>query len=312
KEKMENHTRINEFILVGFKSQPGSQLLLSVLFSAMYIVTVLGNVCMILVIRMDSNLHTPMYFFLENLSTLDICYSSVITPRAMLAFLLGRRSISYHGCASQMFFFSLFGTTEAFFLAAMAYDRFTAVCNPLLYHVIMSKRLCVLLVMGSYLSGCINCSIQTGFTFSLSFCGRREINHFFCEVAAVIHASCSDTFINELVMLAVCGSIIVGTALVVFISYGYIIITVIQMPSAESRHRAFSTCSSHMMTICLFFGTVFFMYAQPRAKSSPDKSSTISIFYIHVIPMLNPFIYTLRNKEVKGSLKKLLKRKGFL
>ncbi|NWT13367.1 OLF12 protein, partial [Vireo altiloquus] len=304
-----NHTRISEFILVGFKSHPGSQLFLSILFSMMYIVTVVGNVCMILIIRMDSNLHTPMYFFLQNLSALDICYSSVITPRATLAFLLGRRNISYNGCASQMFFFSLFGTTEAFFLAVMAYDRFTAVCNPLLYQVIMSKRLCVLMVMGSYLSGCINSTIQTGFTFSLSFCGPTEINHFFCEVAAVIHASCSDTLVNELVMLVVCGSIIVGTALVVFISYGYIIITIVQMPSAESRHKAFSTCSSHMMTICLFFGTVFFMYAQPGATSSPKKSNTISIFYTIVIPMLNPFIYTLRNREVKGSLKKQLKKK---
>ncbi|NWX64435.1 OLF12 protein, partial [Promerops cafer] len=306
--KMENHTRTSEFILVGFKSQPGSQFLLSVLFSTMYIVTVVGNVCMILIVRTDSSLHTPMYFFLENLSTLDICYSSVITPRAALAFLLGRRSISYSGCASQMFFFSLFGTTEAFFLAVMAYDRFAAICSPLLYHVIMSRRLCVLLVMGSYLSGCINCTIQTGFTFSLPFCGRREINHFFCEVAAVIHISCSDTLVNELVMLAVCGSIIVGTALVVFISYGYIIITILQMPSAESRHRAFSTCSSHMVTICLFFGTVFFMYAQPGAASSPSKSNTISVFYTVVIPMLNPFIYTLRNREVKGALKKQLRR----
>ncbi|XP_016159763.1 PREDICTED: olfactory receptor 1019-like [Ficedula albicollis] len=311
KAKMENHTRISEFTLAGFKSQPGSQVLLSVLFSTMYIVTVVGNICMILIIRMDSSLHTPMYFFLENLSTLDICYSSVITPRATLAFLLGRRSISYNGCASQMFFFSLFGTTEAFFLAVMAYDRFTAVCNPLLYQVIMSRRLCVLMVMGSYLSGCINCTIQTSFTFSLSFCGHTEINHFFCEVAAVIHASCSDTLVNELIMLAVCGSIIVGTALVVFISYGYIIITIVQMPSAESRHKAFSTCSSHMITICLFFGTVFFMYAQPGAAASSNKTNTISVFYTIVIPMLNPFIYTLRNREVKRSLKKQLKRKGF-
>ncbi|XP_027560629.1 olfactory receptor 12-like [Neopelma chrysocephalum] len=308
---MENHTKITEFILVGFKTHPGSQLFLSVLFSVMYAVTVVGNVCMILIIRMNSKLHTPMYFFLENLSTLDICYSSVITPRATLIFSLDRRNISYNGYASQMFFFSLFGTTEAFFLAVMAYDRFTAICNPLLYQVIMNKRLCVFMVMASYLSDCINCTIQTGFTFSLSFCGSKEINHFFCDVAAVMHASCSDTLVNELVMLAVCGSIIVGTALVVFISYAYIIITIVQMPSAESRHKAFSTCSSHMVTICLFFGTVFFMYAQPGATSSPDKSNTISIFYTIVIPMLNPFIYTLRNKEVKGSLKKQLKRKGF-
>ncbi|NXY51081.1 OLF12 protein, partial [Ceuthmochares aereus] len=311
KGNMENHTKITEFMLSGFKSHPGSQLLLSVLFSMMYIVTVVGNACMILIIRTDSNLHTPMYFFLQNLSILDICYSSVITPKAALTFSLGRRLISYNGCASQMFFFSLFGTTEAFFLAVMAYDRFCAICYPLLYTIIMNKRLCVFMVMGSYLSGCINCTIQTGFTFSLSFCGLQEINHFFCDVPAVMHASCSDILVNKIVMLALCGSIIVGTALVVFISYGYIILTIVQMPSAESRRKAFSTCSSHMLAVSLFFGSVFFMYAQPGVTSSPDKSNTVSVLYTIVIPMLNPFIYTLRNHEVKGSLKKQFKRKGF-
>ncbi|PKK18847.1 olfactory receptor 1019 [Columba livia] len=307
---MENQTKVTEFILVGFPSHPGSQLLLSILSSTMYAVTVIGNACMIFIIRTDSKLHTPMYFFLENLSILDICYSSVITPKAALTFSLGKRIISYNDCASQMFFFSLFGTTEAFFLAVMAYDRFTAVCNPLLYKIIMNKRLCVFMVVGSYLSGCINCTIQTGFTFSLSFCGSKEINHFFCDVPAVMYTSCSDTLVNEIVMLALCGSIIVGTALVVFISYGYIIITIVRMPSAESRLKAFSTCSSHMLSVCLFFGTVFFMYAQPGATSSPNKSKAISILYTIVIPMLNPFIYTLRNKEVKESLKKKFKKKG--
>ncbi|NXY89539.1 OLF12 protein, partial [Alcedo cyanopectus] len=311
KATMENHTKVTEFILVGFRSYSGSQLLLSVLFSTMYAVTLVGNICMILIIRMDSRLHTPMYFFLENLSILDTCYSSVITPKAALMFSRGRRIISYNGCASQMFFFSLFGTTEAFFLAVMAYDRFTAICNPLLYQIIMNKRLCVFMVVGSYLSGCINCTIQTGFAFSLSFCGPKEINHFFCDVPAVISASCSDTTVNKIVMLSVCGSIIVGTALVVFISYGYIITTIVQMPSSESKHKAFSTCSSHMLCVSLFFGTVFFMYAQPGGTSSPDKSNTISMLYTVVIPMLNPFIYTLRNKEVKWSLIKQLKRKGF-
>ncbi|XP_010005574.1 PREDICTED: olfactory receptor 5B21-like [Chaetura pelagica] len=218
---MENHTKVTEFILVGFKSHPGLQLL-SVLFSAMYVVTVVGNACMILIIQMDSKLHTPMYFFLENLSILDICYSSVITP-------------------------------------------------------------------------------------NLSFCGRKEINHFFSDVPAVMRAACSDTLVNEIVMLSVCGSIIVGTASVAFLSCGYIILTIVQMPSAESRHKAFSTCSSHMLAVSLFFGTVFFMYAQPSA----DKSNTISILYTIVIPMLNPFICTLQKKEVKESLTKQFKREGF-
>ncbi|NXO02669.1 OLF12 protein, partial [Rhinopomastus cyanomelas] len=303
-----NHTRVTEFILVAFKSHPGSHLLLSVLFSAIYVVTVAGNACMILIIRRDSKLHTPMYFFLENLSILDICYSSVITPKAALTLSGSQRRISYNACASQMFFFSLFGTTEAFLLAAMAYDRFIAICYPLLYQLIMTKRLCVLMVLGSYLSGCINCTIQTSFTFSLDFCGPNQVNHFFCDVPAVMHVSCSDTFTNEIVMRAACGLIIVVTGSVVFLSYGYIIITVAQMPSAESRHKAFSTCSSHMLAVSLFFGTVFFTYAQPEATSSPDRSNTISVFYTIVTPMLNPFIYTLQNKEVKGYLKKQLQR----
>ncbi|NXJ72678.1 OLF12 protein, partial [Rostratula benghalensis] len=276
-------------------------------FSTMYI-TVVGNACMILIIRMESKLHTPMYFFLENLSILGICYCSVITPKAALTFSLGRRIISYNDCASQVFFFSLHGATEAFFNSVMAYNCFTGICNPLLYQVIMNKRLCVFMVVGSYLSSCISCTIQAGFTFSLSFCEPKETNHFFCNVLTVMHTSCSDTLVNEIVMLAVCGSIIVGTALVIFISYGYIIITFVQMPSDESRHKAFSTCSSHMLAVSLLFGTIFFMCAQPGATSSPDKSNTISILYTIVIPKLNPFIYTLRNKEVKGSLKKQLKR----
>lgn len=194
---MENYTRVTQFILAGFRSHPGSQLLLSVLFSTIYVVTVGGNACMILIIQMDSKLHTPMYFFLENLSILDICYSSVVTPKAALTLSLGRGLISYNGCASQMFFFSLFGTTEAFFLAVMAYDRFAAVRNPLLHQIIMNRRLCVCMVAGSYLSGCINCIIQTAFKFSLSSCGTKEVNHFFCYVPAVMRASCSDTLVNE-------------------------------------------------------------------------------------------------------------------
>uniref|UniRef100_A0A8B9J3C5 Olfactory receptor n=1 Tax=Amazona collaria TaxID=241587 RepID=A0A8B9J3C5_9PSIT len=372
--KQKNHTEFQEFVLLGFPAMMELQMLLFVVFLVAYMLTILENLLIIILIKTSHqlhkpmyfflcnlsflevwftsvtvpkllvnflvgnknisfgvfliayllvlaenmiiiltvwtnyNLHSPMYFFLKNLSILDICYSSVITPKAALTFSLGRRTISYNGCASQMFFFSLFGTTEAFFLAVMAYDRFSAICNPLLYQIIMNKRLCVFMVGGSYLSGCINCTIQTGFTFNLSFCGPKEINHFFCDVPAVMHVSCSDTLVNEIVMLAVCGSIIVGTALVVFISYGYMIITIVRMPSAESRHKAFSTCSSHMLAVTLFFGAVFFMYAQPGATSSPDKSNAISILYTIVVPMINPFIYTLRNQEVKGSLKRLWKR----
>ncbi|XP_054849783.1 olfactory receptor 12-like [Eublepharis macularius] len=306
-----NHTMNTEFILLGFKGKPELQTVLFVLFLIMYIITMIGNVGMILIISADSKLHTPMYFFLKNLSFLDICYSSVITPKAMLSFATGNKTISYNGCAAQMFFFSLFGTTEAFFLAVMAYDRFIAVCNPLLYHVIMSKKTCYLLVAVSYFFGFLNCCTQTGFTFTLLFYGSTEINHFFCDVPAVMKASCSATFLNEIVLLVVCGSIIVTTAVIVLISYGYIVATILRIPSGKGRHKAFSTCTSHLMAVSLFFGTVFFMYAQPGALSSPNRGKVVSVFYTVVIPMLNPIIYSLRNVEVKEAVIRQFRKKVF-
>ncbi|XP_053218555.1 olfactory receptor 12-like [Podarcis raffonei] len=309
---MGNHTEITEFILVSFKGQPQMQIVLLLLFLLMYTITLVGNAGMILITSSDSKLHTPMYYFLKNLSFLDICYSSVITPKAMVSFATGDMAISYNGCATQMFFFSLFGTTEAFFLAVMAYDRFIAVCSPLLYHTIMSKKRCMCLVCISYFFGCVNCCTQTGFTFSLAFCGPTHINHFFCDVPAVMKASCSDTFVNEMVLLVVCGLIIVTTAIIVLVSYIYIVTTILNIPTGKGRHKAFSTCTSHLMAVSLFFGTVFFMYAQPGAMSSPNQGKVVSVFYTVVIPTLNPIIYSLRNKEVKQALIRQLKRKGFV
>uniref|UniRef100_A0A8C4WI03 Olfactory receptor n=1 Tax=Gopherus evgoodei TaxID=1825980 RepID=A0A8C4WI03_9SAUR len=307
-----NHSVVTRFFtLMGFEGHPELQVFLSFLFLVLYTVTLVGNVGMIAIIRADSRLHTPMYFFLKNLSFLDLCYSSVIAPKALLCFLTGHRIISYNGCAAQMFFFSFFGTTETFILAVMAYDRFVAICNPLRYPITMSKRTCVRLVAGSYFAVCLNCSIQTGFTFTLSFCRPGKIDHFFCDVPAVMKASCSDTFASEMAMLAVCGFIIVSTGLVILISYGFIITTVMRIPSAEGRHRAFSTCATHLVTVSLFYGTIFFMYAQLGAISSPGQSKVVSVFYTIVIPMLNPLIYSLRNKEVKGALRKQLTKKGF-
>ncbi|XP_066484978.1 olfactory receptor 9S13-like [Tiliqua scincoides] len=307
---MENHTVVPQFVLVGFQGQPQLQLALSFLFLLLYVITLVGNVGMISLITADSQLHTPMYFFLKNLSFLDICYSSVITPKAMQTFATGNKAISYNGCATQMFFFSLFGTTECFFLAVMAYDRFIAICTPLLYQVTMSKKTCANLVAASYFFGVINCCTQTGFTFSLSYCEPAEINQFFCDVPAVMKASCSDTFVNEIVLLVMCGLIIVITFTIVLISYGYIVTTILCIPSVEGRHKAFSTCTSHIMAVSLFFGTAFFMYGQPGAISSPNQGKVVSVFYTIVIPMLNPFIYSIRNKEVKDALRRQLKRMG--
>ncbi|XP_039225348.1 olfactory receptor 12-like [Crotalus tigris] len=308
---MGNHSRIAQFILEGFSGPLELQLGLSFLFMLLYIVTLMGNIGMIIIITLDPHLRSPMYFFLKNLSFLDTCYSSVITPRAMVNFATGKKGIFYNACAIQMFFFSLFGTTECFLLAVMAYDRFTAICNPLLYNITMSRKTCILLIMACYFFGFLNCCIQTSLTFSLSYCEPWEINQFFCDVPAVMKAACSDTFINEIVLLALCGFIIVITSTIVLVSYVYIVATILHMPSVEGRHKAFSTCTSHIMAVSLFFGTAFFMYGQPGAIASPNQGKVISVFYTVVIPMLNPLIYSLRNKEVKDALRRQLKRVTF-
>ncbi|KAK9397188.1 olfactory receptor [Crotalus adamanteus] len=308
---MGNHSRIAQFILEGFSGPLELQLGLSFLFMLLYIVTLMGNIGMIIIITLDPHLRSPMYFFLKNLSFLDTCYSSVITPRAMVNFATGKKGIFYNACAIQMFFFSLFGTTECFLLAVMAYDRFTAICNPLLYNITMSRKTCILLITACYFFGFLNCCIQTSLTFSLSYCEPWEINQFFCDVPAVMKAACSDTFINEIVLLALCGFIIVITSTIVLVSYVYIVATILHMPSVEGRHKAFSTCTSHIMAVSLFFGTAFFMYGQPGAIASPNRGKVISVFYTVVIPMLNPLIYSLRNKEVKDALRRQLKRVTF-
>ncbi|XP_063158243.1 olfactory receptor 9S13-like [Candoia aspera] len=304
---MENKTEMTEFILLGFDVKPQMQLALLSLFLLIYIITLLGNIGMIVVINADSHLHAPMYFFLKNLSFVDICYSSVITPKAISGLAMESKIISYNGCATQMFFYSLLATTEVFLLAGMAYDQFIAICNPLLYHAAMSKKTCLFLVSLSYCFGFLNCCTQTGLTFSLYYCESGKINQFFCDVPAVLKASRSDTYINEVVLLVICGSIIGTTFTIVIVSYSCIVATVLHMPSSERRFKAFSTCTSHMMVVSLFFGTAFFMYGQPGAMSFPNQGKVVSVFYTIVVPMLNPLIYSLRNKEVKDALGRQLK-----
>ncbi|XP_006271230.2 olfactory receptor 5AR1-like [Alligator mississippiensis] len=306
----ESYTVMKEFILMGFTSGAGIQVLPFVVFLVIYTATVLGNSIMVLIIRTDSRLHIPMYFFLINLSLLDLCYSSTIAPKAMATFLQGSKTISYNGCAAQFFFFILFATTEAFILAAMAHDRYIAISNPLLYPVIVSKWVCIQLIMGSYISGVTTSIVQTIFTFTLSYCGPQEINHFFCDVPVLINLSCTtDKHINELVTFLLGGLIIGITSRITLISYAYIIYTILRIRSAKGRLRTLSTCSSHMLVVTLFFGTVFFIYAQPGSLYSPHQSKIVSVFYTLVIPMLNPYIYSLRNKDVKEALRRIIGRK---
>nr|XP_012610465.2 olfactory receptor 12-like [Microcebus murinus] len=304
-----NYSELTEFILLGFGSSPQVQILLFLLFLLLYMVIVLGNTSMLVIIKIDPRLHTPMYFFLRNLSYLDLCYSTVIAPKTLATFLSKEKKISYNGCATQFFFFALFVGTEGFLLAVMAYDRFSAICSPFLYNVRMSQQACVRLVIGSYTCGCINSMIQTGFTFSLRFCRENKLDHFFCDVPALIKISCVDTFVNEIVLFILSALIILTTTAVILVSYAYILFTVLKIPSTHGRSKTFSTCGSHMVVVSLFYGTVFFMYAQPGAISSPEKSKIVALFYTLIIPMLNPLIYSLRNREVKNALKRIMMRK---
>ena len=298
---------LQEFVLDGFEGGPQTQALLFALFLALYVVAVLGNLTMMVVITLDASLHSPMYFFLKNLSLVDLCYSSVIAPKALVNF-LSSKIITFEGCIIQFFFFSLLGTTEALLLAVMAYDRFVAICSPLHYPISMCSSVCTHLVLVSYCGGCLNSILQASFTFTLPFCSSNHIDHFFCDVPPLLKLACAETTINELVMFGLCGFFIAGTTLVVLISYGYITVTILRMRSGGGRHKLFSTCGSHMTAVSLFYGTLFVMYAQPGAVESMEQGKVVSVFYTLVIPMLNPLIYSLRNKDVKDALRRLGQR----
>ncbi|XP_075409030.1 olfactory receptor 9S13-like [Tenrec ecaudatus] len=308
-ELIRNYSDVTEFILLGFRTPPELQILLFLVFLLMYVVILVGNTSMIVVIKVDARLHTPMYFFLRNLSCLDLCYSTVIAPRTLANFLSNEKTISYNGCAAQFFFFALFVTTEGFLLAVMAFDRFSAICSPLRYPMHMSQKVCVRLVTGSYICGSINSIVQTGFTFSLHFCEENRLDHFFCDVPALIEISCADTFVNQIVLFILSAFIITVTTAAILISYAYVLSTVLKISSTQGRTKAFSTCGSHIAVVSLFYGSVFFMYAQPGAISSPRQNKIVAVFYTLVIPMLNPLIYSLRNRDVKEAVKRLLYKK---
>ncbi|XP_047406973.1 olfactory receptor 9K2-like [Sciurus carolinensis] len=305
-----NHTEVTDFILVGFEVSPELHLLLFLIFLLVYVMILLGNVGMMAIIMTDSRLNTPMYFFLGNLSFVDLFYSSVIAPKAMTNFWSESKSISFAGCVAQVFLFALFIVTEGFLLAAMAYDRFIAICNPLLYSVQMSACLCTQLVAGSYFCGCISSVLQTSMTFTLSFCASRAIDHFYCDARPLQRLSCSDLFIHRMVSFTLATIIILPTIIVIIVSYMYIVSTVLKIPSTEGRKKAFSTCSSHLGVVSVLYGAVFFMYLTP--DRFPKLSKVASLCYSLVTPMLNPLIYSLRNKDVKEALKTLLEKKNSL
>ncbi|XP_032732418.1 olfactory receptor 9K2-like [Lontra canadensis] len=303
-----NHSEVTDFILVGFRVHTELHILLFLLFLLVYAMILLGNVGMMTVIMTDPRLNTPMYFFLGNLSFIDLFYSSVIAPKAMINFWSESKSISFAGCVTQLFLFALFIVAEGFLLAAMAYDRFIAICNPLLYSVQMSSRLCIWLVVGSYFCGCISSVLQTSMTFTLSFCASRTIDHFYCDDRPLQRISCSDLYFHKMVSFFLCSIIILPTIIVIIVSYMYIVSTVLKIRSSEGRKKAFSTCSSHLGVVSLLYGAIVFMYVIP--DRFPELSKVASLCYTLVTPMLNPLIYSLRNKDVKEALRKILGKKN--
>ncbi|XP_012499335.1 PREDICTED: olfactory receptor 1020-like [Propithecus coquereli] len=301
-----NHTPVTKFILLGFSNYPDLQELLFGGFLLIYAITVVGNLGMIALIFLDTRLHSPMYFFLSVLSFLDVCYSSVITPKLLLNLLASDKSISFNGCVVQMTFFVMHATAESFLLASMAYDRFMAICQPLHYGSIMTKGTCLQLVAVSYAFGGANTAIETGNVFALPFCGPNKITHYFCDIQPLLQLACANTATAGVVLYVFSALVTLLPAAVILTSYSLVLVAIGKMRSAAGQKKALSTCASHFLAIAIFYGTVVFTYVQPHRSTNNTNSQLVSIFYTIIIPMLNPFIYSLRNKEVKGALKRKL------
>ncbi|XP_040591601.1 olfactory receptor 50-like [Mesocricetus auratus] len=303
-----NQSTASEFILLGLPIQPEDQGLYSVLFLIMYLTTVLGNLLIILLIRLDSHLHTPMYFFLSHLAFTDISFSSVTAPKMLMNMLTHSQSISYAGCISQVYFFLFFGDLDSFLLTSMAYDRYVAICQPLHYTTIMSQNLCVLLVAVSWVLSFASALVHTLLLARLSFCGANTLSHFFCDLSALLKLSSSDTTINELVIFTV-GMVIITVPLIcILVSYGRIGATILRTPSAKGISRALSTCGSHLCVVSLYYGAIIGLYFFPSSSNTNDKDVIVAVLYTVVTPMLNPFIYSLRNRDMKGALRNTLSR----
>ncbi|KAB0376732.1 olfactory receptor 5D18-like [Muntiacus reevesi] len=299
------------FTLLGFSDYPEFQVPLFLIFFTIYTVTVVGNLGMIVIIRINPKLHTPMYFFLSHLSFVDFCYSSIVAPKTMVNLMVEDRTISFVGCVIQFFFFCTFVVTESFLLAVMAYDRFVAICSPLLYMVAMSPRFCTTLVVGSYAWGVACSLILTCTVIKLSFRGFNTIDHFFCEFSSLLSLSCSDTYLNQLLLFIFATFNEVSTLFIILLSYVFIVVTILKMHSACGRRKAFSTCASHLTAISIFHGTILFLYCVPSSTTSRHTVRVASVFYTVVIPMLNPLIYSLRNKDVKDTVSKVVGSKVF-
>ncbi|XP_067391402.1 olfactory receptor 5G9-like [Emydura macquarii macquarii] len=309
---MENKTTVTEFILLGLSNDPKTQIFLFLLFLVIYLFSLVGNIAIMVVIRADSHLHTPMYFLLFHLSFADICYSSVTVPNMLMKILEEHRTISFNGCIAQMFFFLLSVCAEVFILSAMAYDRYTAICDPLRYVKIMRKAICVQLVSAAWTIGFFYALLNTVLVLRLHFCGHNQISHFSCELPALLQLSCTETLTSQVVRLICAVTLASSAFLLTLISYIHIISTILRIRSAEGRRKAFSTCSSHLIVVGLFYLTGFFQYTKPSSISSVILDEIFSIQYSILTPMLNPIIYSLKNKEMKTALRKIFRKFRFL
>ncbi|XP_015333780.1 olfactory receptor Olfr180-like [Marmota marmota marmota] len=298
-----NHSIMTGFILMGFTDHPDIKVLLFVVFSAIYLVTMVGNLGLVALIYMERRLHTPMYIFLGNLALMDSCCSCAITPKMLQNFFSEDRKISLYECMAQFYFLCLAETADCFLLAAMAYDRYVAICSPLQYHSLMSKKLCIQMTIGTFIASNLHSMIHVGLLLGLTFCRSHQVDHFFCDILPLYRLSCTDPFINELMIYIFSMPIQIFTISTVLISYFCIIIAIFKMKSKEGRGRAFSTCASHFFSVSIFY-ICLLMYIRPFEEG--DKDIPVAIFYTIVIPLLNPFIYSLRNKEVKNVLKNIL------
>uniref|UniRef100_A0A8C7DVM2 Olfactory receptor n=1 Tax=Naja naja TaxID=35670 RepID=A0A8C7DVM2_NAJNA len=304
--EIDNRTIILDFILLGISSQPECDMWLFAIFLIMYVIAVLGNLVIILAIRLDHHLlHTPMYYFLSNLSLVDICFTSTTVPIMLAGEFSGKRRITYDGCLSQMYFFIAFGTTDSFLLASMALDRYVAICR-LHYATMMRRHICQLLVATSWLASHLHSLLHTLLMSRLSFCASNHVPHFFCDVFPLLKIACSKTALNTLVVYLEGAFIVNGALVVVGLSYAHILMTVLRISSANGKKKTFSTCGSHLIVVSLFYGTVIWVYFQPSSSFSPKNDTLAAIMYTMVTPMLNPFIYTLRNDRMKEALRKVL------
>ncbi|OCT72853.1 olfactory receptor 1361 [Xenopus laevis] len=300
----DNRSTAKYFFLQGLTNSPQVQFLLFFPILAMYLLTMLGNSIIVNIIHLDLKLYTPMYFLMGHLAFIDMCYVTVITPKMLGNLLLNSQLISYNGCFTQLFFFISFGQSESFLLAVMAYDRYAAICHPLHYMDLISRRSCLCLIVFCWIAGFLNSALHTGLAARLPFCSSHQISHFFCDITPLLKLSCASTFINEVVILVAGVFVVLTPFLCILISYVFIVKTIMSIPSTTGRHKTFSTCSSHLTVVCMFYGTILLLYMLP-ASLSQDHNKAFAVIYTLITPFLNPFIYALRNTEIRGSFKKI-------